>query len=77
LLTKELILLLIIANLITAPVAYYVMNRWLENFAFRTNIGIELFLMAGGITLFFAIATVLYQVIRAARTNPVETLRYE
>ncbi|MCP4703278.1 MAG: FtsX-like permease family protein, partial [candidate division Zixibacteria bacterium] len=77
LLTKELVILAVIANLIAGPIAYYVMNLWLEDFAFRTNIGIDLFLLAGGITLFFAIATVIYQVIKAARSNPVETLRYE
>jgi len=77
LLTRELIVLLIIANIIAGPIAYYVMNRWLENFAFRTDIGINLFLLAGGIVLFFAITTVIYQVIRAARSNPVESLRYE
>ncbi len=77
LLTKELVVLLVIANIIVVPIAYYVMNRWLENFAFRTTIGIDLFLLAGVITLFFAMTTVIYQVIKAARSNPVETLRYE
>jgi putative ABC transport system permease protein len=53
------------------------MNRWLENFAYRTEISWLTFLLAGAIALGVALATVSYQALRAARANPVEALKYE
>lgn len=52
-------------------------NKWLENFAYKIEIGWWVFLLAGGIALIIALLTVSYQAIRAATANPVESLRYE
>ncbi len=77
LLTKEFILLVALANLLAWPLAYYAMNRWLQNFAYRVDIGWETFIIAGAIALLIALFTVSFQAVKAALTNPVETLRYE
>jgi putative ABC transport system permease protein len=53
------------------------MTRWLRGFAYRTGIGIEIFIISGAIALVIALLTVSYQSIRAALANPVEALRYE
>jgi putative ABC transport system permease protein len=76
-LSRDFILLVAAANLIAWPVAWYVMDRWLENFAYRTGISWPTFLLAGAIALSVALLTVSYQAIRAALANPVEALRYE
>ena len=69
--------LVLIANLIAWPIAYIVMNHWLSDFAYRTNLGITTFLLTGIIALVIAIFTVSIQAIKAAITNPVDSLRYE
>jgi putative ABC transport system permease protein len=76
-LSREFVMLVVLSNVIAWPVAYYVMNRWLENFAYRTGISWPTFLLAGAIALSVALLTVSYQAIRAALANPVEALRYE
>src|SRR5690606_733999 len=83
--TAELVLLLIrdfsflilIAFLISIPVAWYFGNLWLDHFAYKTDIGIFTFVIAGVISLVLAIITVSYHTVRAARANPVQSLRYE
>ena len=77
LMSKEFILLVGIANLIAFPVAYYLMSRWLENFAYRTNISWKTFILSAAIVLTIAVLTVCFQAIKAAVANPVESLRYE
>ena len=77
LLTKQFIWLVLIANLIAWPLAYWVMNNWLQNFAYRVDIGWQTFALAGVAALLITILTVSYQAIKAALTNPVEALRYE
>jgi putative ABC transport system permease protein len=77
LLSREFLLLVALANLIAWPVAYYAMSRWLEEFAYRINIGLGTFLLAALFALIITLITVSSQAIRAALTNPVETLRYE
>ena len=74
---KEFILLIIIANVIVWPVAYYVMHRWLQGFAYRITMKPELFFLAGFLTLIVSLATVSYLAVRAALANPVESLRTE
>jgi putative ABC transport system permease protein len=64
-----------VANIIAWPLAYFAMNRWLQNFAYRINIGT--FILAALLALVIALLTVGYQAIKAARANPVEALRYE
>jgi len=77
LLSKEFIKWVLLANLIAWPVAYFVVHNWLQNFAFRTNIGWEIFLLSGSMALVISLLTVCYQSIKAALANPVDSLRYE
>jgi putative ABC transport system permease protein len=75
--TKEFLQLVLIANIIAWPLAWYVMNRWLESFAYHVWIGWWVFVMAGGTALAITILTLSVQAIRAALSNPVDALRYE
>ena len=77
LLSKEFFKWIIISNTIAWPVAWYVMNRWLQNFAYRTDIAVVNFILAAGIALLIALLTMSYQSIKAALSNPVKALRYE
>ncbi len=77
LLTREYVLLILIANLVAGPVVWYFMNRWLEGFALRTSLGVTPFVAAILATLVVAMMTISYKVIRAATANPVDSLKYE
>ncbi len=77
LLAKNFARLVLVAFLIAAPVAYFIMQNWLQNFVYRVNIGWWVFALAGGAVLVIALATVSAHAIRAALANPVEALRYE
>lgn len=77
LLSKNFLWLVAIAFIIAAPLAYLVMQRWLENFAYRIDLGAGIFLMAGGLALLVAVVAVSYQAVRAALADPVKSLRYE
>ena len=76
-LSKDFIKLVIIAFLIALPVAWFVMNNWLQNFAYRININIWIFIAAGVLALFVAIATISFQTIKAAVANPATILKSE
>lgn len=67
----------VIAFVLATPVAWYAMNKWLQNFAYRTELSWWIFALAGVIALGIALLTVSWQSWRAARRNPVEALRYE
>jgi putative ABC transport system permease protein len=77
LLTGQFVKWVIIANLIAWPVGYWIMNRWLQEFAFRTSLSIWIFLASGIAALTIAALTVSSQVIKAALANPAESLKYE
>lgn len=77
LLSKEFLGVVLFGNIIAWPVAYYLMWKWLHVFAYRTEMSVWVFLSAGGIALLVAAATVSVRAIKAATTNPVESLRYE
>ena len=77
LLGKELIVLILMANLVAWPLSFLVMKRWIQNFPYRADIGIAAFFGSSIIVLFIGIMTVSYQAIRAAQANPVKSLRYE
>ncbi|MBU0475144.1 MAG: ABC transporter permease [Bacteroidetes bacterium] len=77
LLSKEFIKWIIIANIIAWPIAYYLMNKWLNDFAYRMNISIKVFIFAGTTALLIAFIAVGYQVVKAAVANPVDSLRNE
>jgi ABC-type antimicrobial peptide transport system permease subunit len=59
------------------PIAYYAMNRWLQDFAYRIEIGPGTFILGGMLALVIALVTVSVQTIKAAMANPVDALRYE
>jgi len=75
--SKEFVLLIVIAFLIAAPVAYYIMHSWLESFAYQVNIGAGIFIVAIISSFLIAAITIAYQAIRAAIANPVKSLRTE
>ncbi len=77
LISREFLMLIIIANLISWPIAWYAMDKWLQNFAYHTNMEISLFLVSGGLVVLVAILTISYQSIKAALSDPVNSLRYE
>lgn len=77
LLSKEFSKWVLIANLIAWPVAYYMMNRWLQNFAYQTSIGLWPFLLSALLAFIIALFTVSYRSVRAALADPVDCLRYE
>jgi hypothetical protein len=77
LLLKEFTKLILLANVIAWPIAFFTMNRWLQNYAYRIEIGLSAFVLAGLIVLVIALLTAGYQAIKAARANPVDALRYE
>jgi putative ABC transport system permease protein len=76
-LSKEFILLVILANIIAWPAAYYIMNKWLGDFAYKTDIGLNVFILSGLVVLVIALLTVSYRAIKAALADPVKSLRYE
>jgi ABC-type antimicrobial peptide transport system permease subunit len=75
--SKEFIVLISIAFLIATPLAWYFMNEWLQNYAYRIDISWLIFLIAGIAAMVIALATISFQAIKAARANPVESLRSE
>ena len=76
-LNKDFIKWVAIAFVFACPIAYYAMNRWLQNFAYKTTLSWWVFALVGIIALVIALITVSWQTFKAARRNPVEALRYE
>lgn len=74
-LSKDILKLIALAALIAIPVAWLAMRNWLQNFAYRVTINWWVFVLAGGVALLIALATISYQAIRAALANPVKSLR--
>lgn len=77
LLTKEFARWVLVANVFAWPVAYFISKRWLQGFAYRIDLGWEIFVFSAVIALIIAVATVSYQAMKAATANPVKALRYE
>ena len=77
LLSKDFIKLVVIAFIVAAPVAWYIMHRWLQDFAYRITISWWIFIVAGLSAVFVALATISFQSIKAAVANPVKSLRME
>ena len=77
LLAKDFIKLVVIAIVIATPLAWYMMNKWLQDFAYKININFIVFLAAGLIAIAIALVTVSFQAIKAAIANPVKSLRTE
>lgn len=77
LMTQNFVILVLISFVIATPIAWYLMNQWLQDFVYRTDISWDIFVISGSSALFVALATVSYQAIRAAMANPVTNLRSE
>lgn len=77
LLSKDFVLLVVLAFFISAPIAWWGVNQWLENFAFRVEVGWLIFFMVGLSAVLLALLTISFQSVRAAMANPVESLRTE
>jgi len=77
LLTKDFLKLVVIAFLIATPIAWWTMNKWLQNYPYRIDLNIWIFLAAGGIAVLIAMLTIAVKTIKAATSNPVESLRTE
>jgi putative ABC transport system permease protein len=77
LLSREFALLVSLAFVIAVPVSYYAMSRWLQGFAFRTTVAFWIFLAAGMAALAIEQATISFQAVKAAGTNPANALRFE
>lgn len=77
LLSKGFVKLIVVALLIASPLSWYFMNHWLQSYAYRIDINWWVFVLAGAFALFIAVATVSYQAIKAALSNPVKSLRTE
>ena len=77
LLSKEFIKWIMLANIVAWPLAWFMMNKWLQNFAYRANIGWIVFFLAGFVTMAIAVFTFIFQTVRTASAKPVDSLRYE
>lgn len=77
LLSKDFSKWVLISNLIAFPAAYYAIARWLDDFAYKTDMGIWIYILSAAVALLISILTISFQSIKAANTNPVKTLRYE
>ncbi len=76
-LTQTYFRLILVAGLVAIPLGWYFMNRWLNGFTYRTEISIWVFILAVLIVLVIALITIMFQVLKASRMNPVESLKYE
>jgi putative ABC transport system permease protein len=77
LVSKDFIKLVMISIIVASPVAFFAMSKWLQDYSYRIQIGWWIFVLAGSLAIFIALLTVSYQAIKAARANPVKSLRSE
>jgi putative ABC transport system permease protein len=77
LLSKEIVILIGVSTIIAWPIAYYLMNNWLQDFAFRINLGITAFILASVLAFVVALSTISFRAYQAATTNPAQSLRDE
>jgi len=77
LISKEFSKLVIITIIVAIPVSWFGMDKWLQNFAFQTNISWWIFIVSGIVAILITYLTIIFQALKASRTNPVEALKYE
>ncbi len=77
LLSREYVIMVVVCLVISIPITWFLMTNWLSTFEYRVSIGAGIFLMAGGISLLIALATISYQTLKTVWTNPVKCLKYE
>ena len=77
LVSKEFVVMVAIGSVLAWPIAWYISKQWLEAFPYRISIGVDIFVLSGVIALAIALLTVISQALKAATSNPVDSLRYE
>ncbi len=77
LISKDILKLIVVASIISWPIAYFVMHNWLQDFSYRVGINHVMFVVIPILTIILSLITVIYQTVKAAKKNPAETLRYE
>jgi len=77
LLSREIVVLIVVANLVAWPAAWYLMSQWLDSFAYHIDMNVLVYLLAAVVAVLIALITVSLQTIKAAMSNPTQTLRYE
>jgi putative ABC transport system permease protein len=77
LLSKEFVILVCIAIVLATPIAWWAAHKWLDNFAYRVEVGVGTLLIAGGVAIVIALFVVSFQTLKAAVANPVKSLRSE
>ena len=77
LLSKDFLKLILLSCLIAFPVAWWIMNKWLQNFAYRINISLWVFILSGIVAMIIVLLTIGLHAIKAATANPIKSLRYE
>ena len=77
LISQEFLILVSLSNLIAWPLSFYFMKDWLDTFAYRIDLSVYFFLIAGVAALIITLLTVSYQALKASYSNPVKSLRYE
>ena len=73
----EFLKLVVIANVIAWPISYFLVKKWLMNFPYKIDIGLDVFLLASGLALLISFVTIGYTVIRSAYSNPIDSIKYE
>ena len=76
-LSKDFLKLVVISILVASPIAWWAMNKWLQDFAYKINISLWVFVLAGTVALLIALITISFQAIKAAIAKPVKSLRTE
>ncbi len=77
LITRQFIIIILIANITAWPVSWFVLHYWLQNFVYHINPGWQVFIFSGGITLIILLITISFQTLKAIKLNPVNALKYE
>jgi len=75
--SKEFVALVVVGFVIASPITWYLMNKWLQDYTYRIHIRWDIFVLSGGMAICIALATVSFQLVKAALTNPVKSLRSE
>jgi putative ABC transport system permease protein len=76
-LSKEFVKWVLLSIIIASPIAWYLMNKWLQGFAYRINLGVDIFIIAALLAIIITLLTITWQSVKTAIANPVESLRYE
>ena len=76
-LSKEFVILVLAANILAWPLAFFIMHGWIQRFAYRISIGWDIFALSGLMTIAITLITISFQSVKSALANPADSLRYE